>query len=482
MGHVPLQMYLPMSMLVVAAAVDEGLNAQINAQLEEEEKRRQIRLENNPTTKFEAFVDDLTPEEVLEQVQKAALSSRSKLLKKRSANKMGFLRHLKDGTTTMNILLANENNNPEKVVSLEAFTGKLQYGTAQLQGFREDRRNFAKVIKPLTYGAFSSFAPVFDSRFSNLSKEETEMVLNTYGDETGSNYAESIMRYTKDSPYAGGIAHSLLDILTNGEHRKTFGTLYESEMQRQEKDAVKQTFPEPAEQEKEKQQLANVKVDVSQLRSLSELGIDVSFLGDLERELNGANIPDDLQQSLNENSDLIQKLHQIQTDRLSAPLPAHLSYVQRPGEGEIELAQQITNNLTQIAKQLPPMAIAAPHGVRKALGMTGVGLEMYQTPPVGIINPQPVNPGSVQQSKPNNPTSNDIIDTTPMDMDLEPEPVPSHHHHHHHHHHPNPNPSQVDIDSELRELLSTTSSQDGSGSGVADGDAATASIEQMLMD
>lgn len=456
----------------VAAAVDEGINAQINAQLEEEEKRKQIRLDNNPGSKFEPFVDDLTAEEVLQQVQKAALNARTKLIKKKSANRMGFLRHLKDGTTTMSILIDNENNAPEKVVSLEAFTGKLQYGTALLQGFREDRRNFAKTVKPLSYGAFSSFAPIFDSRFSNLSKEESEMVLNTYGDETGADYAESIMKYTKDSPYAGGIAHSLLDILTNGDHRKTFGNLYESDMQRQEKDAVKHTFPETAEREEERQKYSTVKIDFRNLRSLSSLGVDVQFMDDLEQQINCANMTNSLQQSLNENSGLIQKLHQIQTDRLSAPLPAHLSYVQRAGEDEIELAAQITNNLTQIAKQLPPVAIASPHGIRKAMGINNVGLEMFQTPPVGVINPQPNSGSAAHTTGTAIPSNTDIIDTTPMDMDLEPEPITSHHHH------LNPNP-QVDIDSELRELLSNSPSGDA-GIGVeAD---ATASIEQMLMD
>ncbi|XP_055642002.1 bromodomain-containing protein 7 [Toxorhynchites rutilus septentrionalis] len=463
----------------MAAAVDEGINAQINAQLEEEEKRKQIRLENNPTSKFEPFVDDLTPEEILQQVQSASFNARTKLLKKKSANKMGFLRHLKDGTTTMSILIDDVNNTPEKVVSLEAYTGKLQYGTALLQGFREDRRNFAKTVKPLNYGGFSSFAPIFDSRFSNLSKEESDLVLKTYGDETGADYAESIMKYTKDSPYAGGIAHSLLDILTNGEHRKTFSTLYESDMQRQETEAVKQTFPEPSEREEDCQKYANVPIDFNQLRSLSSLGVDMQFLDDLELQLSAANITNTLQQSLNANSDLIQKLHQIQTDRLSAPLPAHLSYVQRAGENEIELAAQITNNLTHIAKQLPPMAIAPPHGLRKAMGMSNVGLEIYQPPPVGIINPQP-NPGATpgQHNDGNPPSNADIIDTTPMDMDLEPETITHHHHQHHQqHHHLNPNPSQVDIDSELRELLQNSSNADSVG-GEPD---PTAGIEHMLM-
>lgn len=94
---------------------------------------------------------------------------------------MGFLRKSKDGTTSMQILVDTENLCPERVVSVGAFTGKLQQGTGQLQRFREDRRNNAKVVKPLNYGTFCSFAPVYDSRFANLNKEETELVLNTYG-------------------------------------------------------------------------------------------------------------------------------------------------------------------------------------------------------------------------------------------------------------------------------------------------------------
>lgn len=141
-----------------------------------------IRLEKDPKSRFEPFVDDLTPEEILAQVQGAARTAKKRLTEKQKAHNMGFLRQTKDGTTTLNLLVeGGEGEGPEKVVSLGAFTGKLQQGTGQLQGFREDRRNTAKIVKPLNYGAYSSFAPVFDSRFSNLNKEETELVLGTYG-------------------------------------------------------------------------------------------------------------------------------------------------------------------------------------------------------------------------------------------------------------------------------------------------------------
>uniref|UniRef100_A0A182LZX1 Bromo domain-containing protein n=1 Tax=Anopheles culicifacies TaxID=139723 RepID=A0A182LZX1_9DIPT len=504
----------------MAAAVDEGINAQI----EEEEKRKQIRLENNPHTKFEAFVDDLTAEEVLAQVQSAALNARTKLLKRKSAHKLGFLRQHKDGTTSMKILLDTKSEGgeggPERTVTLGAHTGKLQYGTGQLQGFREDRRNSAKIVKPLSYGAFSSFAPVFDSRFANLSKEETEMVLNTYGCETGADYAESILRFAMDSPFAAGMAHNLLDVLTNGEHRQTYGKLYESHMQREERDAVRHTFPDPAEVAEEVKRYANVQIDFDSLRSLSNLGVDMHFLDELECQLKGAEIGPQLQQSLSTNSDLLQKLHQLQTDRLSAPLPAHLSHIQHPSDGELELAGQITTNLTQIAKQLPPAAIAHPQALRKAMG---ISTEMFQAPTGGnqpSVPAQSLQVPQQQQQQNGNGTSSSQptgsssisnqnqaptpavdIDTTPMDMDLEPEPIS----HHHHQHHPHPHhlarqpatqqqsiiqsnavvstPQSVDIDSELREFLGG-STLNQSGPGTADGTESSdaACIEQMLMD
>lgn len=139
-------------------------------------------MENEPTSRFEPFVDDLTAEEVLAQVQDAAAKVKKKVSERKKSSKMGFLRQKKDGTTSMQIIVDIENSCPERIVSLGAFTGKLQSGTGQLQSFREDRRNNAKIVKPLNYGTYCSFAPIYDSRFANLSKEESELILQTYGE------------------------------------------------------------------------------------------------------------------------------------------------------------------------------------------------------------------------------------------------------------------------------------------------------------
>ncbi|CAO1395505.1 unnamed protein product [Diamesa tonsa] len=339
------------------------------AQLEEENRKNKIKMENDPKTRFEPFVDTLTSDEILEQVKNAAKNAREKLFSKKRANKMGFLRARGDGTTSMKILVPSEDCVPERMPTLGAFTGKLQQGTGQLQGFREDRRNSVKPLKSLDYGAFSSFAPVFDSRFSNLSKDETELILNTYGDESGSHYAESITNFSKDSVYGSTLANRLLDLLTCGDHSKTMEVLMESEQQKQVQKEVETLLPD---YQKEIKRLGKVHIDFDQLKTLSmDIGVDTRFV-----DVFASQMKNDVQDQLNVNTTLIEQLHQVQHERLSAPLPQHLSLIQQPSKKEIQLADQITTNLTDIAKKLPPSAISSIPGIRKAIGVTSLLIDI----------------------------------------------------------------------------------------------------------
>lgn len=222
-------------------------------------------------------------------------------------------------------------------------------------------------MKPVNYGTFCSFAPIYDSRFANLSKEESELVLNTYGDDTGAEYAASIMEFSKDSGYASTLANGLLDILTYGEHRKTMAVLVESQRQQYEQKEIEQTFPQSQDDDKKYE---NIPIDFDNLRTLTDIGLDTTFLNGLEQNLRTVQLTKKLQEQLQNNSTLIERLQQVQTERLSQPLPQHLAHVARPNSDEIELAVQITSNLTEMAKQLPPESIAAPHALRKAMGMT----------------------------------------------------------------------------------------------------------------
>ncbi len=73
---------------------------------------------------------------------------------------LDFLRQKEDGSTSRPMLIPGEGLVPgterDRPVSLDNLIGKLKNGTSSLQGFREDRRNAAKTIHPLYYGAFSS--------------------------------------------------------------------------------------------------------------------------------------------------------------------------------------------------------------------------------------------------------------------------------------------------------------------------------------
>lgn len=80
-----------------------------------------------------------------------------------------------------------------------------------------------------------------------------------------------------------------------------------------------------------------------------------------------------IQNRLDDTSQMLVRLKQVQHDRLSAPPPSHLSNVPKATDNEILLAEKITDNLTEVAKKLPPSAIASVDGLRRAMGVAPVG-------------------------------------------------------------------------------------------------------------
>lgn len=320
-----------------------------------------------PTTKFEAIPDDLLPEQILARAQHAAREAKAKLNAKTNAANMGFLRQRKDGSTYLNILLDGDGVIPgtkKRPVLLGSLTGKLAEGTSQLQGFREDRRNIAKPVKPLYYGAFGSYAPSYDSAFANLTKEESDLVSQTYGSDTSVQYAESILDFAKDCDYTLQMVDSLLDLLTGGDHSKTKKILEEKKMMREEEDAIKTVL------EAKPPVSATVPVDIDDLRSLSQHGINVDFLDGMEDDIRTFDDWQHLQRRLDANSQLLECLQRKQNSRLSMPLPQHLNNVPPPSEEEVQLAESVTDNLTDIAKRINPGNIAPVQGIHKALGVS----------------------------------------------------------------------------------------------------------------
>ena len=54
-------------------------------------------------------------------------------------------------------------------------------------------------VNYLNYGPFSSHAPLYDSSFSNVSKAESDLLLSTYGDESGAQYAQRLVSLYSES-------------------------------------------------------------------------------------------------------------------------------------------------------------------------------------------------------------------------------------------------------------------------------------------
>lgn len=82
----------------------------------------------------------------------------------------------------------------------------------------------------------------------------------------------------------------------------------------------------------------------------------------------------------------------------------------------MQIAHQVTANLVEIAKQLPPAAIADPHGLRKAMGLSGVGLEPRYDPNVLNIVP-PMSLSSSISSSQHTGEESTLLGVTSMDQD-----------------------------------------------------------------
>ncbi|KAL4713916.1 hypothetical protein ACJJTC_015570 [Scirpophaga incertulas] len=216
-------------------------------------------------------------------------------------------------------------------------------GTGTLHTLREDRRNFAKGVKPLNYGPFSSYAPSYDGTFATLTKEESHLIYHTLPAETGQGN-EELLRFAPDSPW-----NLFYDMETLFPDKKT------------------QPETPPATEEFD---VANIKVDVEQLRTLSDVGLDVEFLSEMEEDIAWSQHDYGLRPALKHTHELLIKLEREQRDRLSAPPPSHLSLVARPGEAERALARHTAACLRAMAARVPPKHLAAPPAIRRAMGVT----------------------------------------------------------------------------------------------------------------
>ncbi|XP_070575836.1 bromodomain-containing protein 7-like [Ptychodera flava] len=381
--------------------------------------------------------DGITAEEIIEQATYAAHYAKDKLSRKYPNSKIGFLRKGKDGTTTLAVVNPDsgiESGEEVHPVNLGVLVGKLTAGSSSIAGFREDKRNKVNPVSYLMYGPFGSHAPTYDSTFATISKEDSDLLFSTYKDETGIQYAKSLQSFVKDTgDYAIKLANGLLDTLTNGEHSKTMRVLQEKQDEEEKRireaekkkhdlsddkenkdvtsDSNKQTDKpsikeEPASKEPsftESNSSGNVnaketsyvkeeeedqrfeplpEIDFEALKSLSDIGIDMSFLPAMEKELNKENTSTEggnVQEKLNETGDLIKDLEKSQLERLSKKPPSNLQYAPGPSDKECEIAEKLTQQLKELTSQAEPGSVASTHAVRNAMGIS-VPEEPQSTP------------------------------------------------------------------------------------------------------
>ncbi|XP_072374328.1 bromodomain-containing protein 7 [Scyliorhinus torazame] len=305
----------------------------------------------------------------LENVDRVIEESSGKLTRRKIDSKFEFKRRKIDGTTTLGILpvepdMGDLNYCPLK---LGMIAGRLQSGINTLQGFKEDKRNKVIPVTYLNYGPFSSYAPVYDSTCANLSKEDSDLVYSTYGDESSLSGSFSVQQFlASNEDYSVNMVDNLLDSLTNGEHSKA---LKELEI--------------TTRNNEDELNILKASEDVQVVPTESPRPLESGFcridnFASLQSVINGE--PESaesgmFQKKLDETTKLLQDLQQAQNERFGTRPPSAMLCLLGPSIREMLIAEKVTGNLKELASQVAPGDITSVAGIRKAMGIT-IPLEM----------------------------------------------------------------------------------------------------------
>ncbi|XP_058010905.1 bromodomain-containing protein 7 isoform X2 [Ahaetulla prasina] len=338
-----------------------------------------LRAFKNPSKDFKKREKELLEEKIRnnnlekeqELIERIIKDSGGKLTK-RTANtqlvlfQCEFERRKPDGTTTLGLLTPAENMAGEmgyNSVRLGATAGRLQSGVNTLQGFKEDKRNKVTPVMYLNYGPFSSYAPAYDSTFANISKDDSDLIYSTYGEDSNPGIFNINEFLAKSHDHSGLMTDSLLDVLTQGEHSRTLreleATTEETERLHEKTDTAKEI--EIIETDPAKVDSGLNKERLTALRAVTNFGVPAEEF-DSEAEV--------FQRKLDETTKLICDLQDAQNERLSTKPPPNMICLLGPSYKEMHLAEKVTNNLKQLAQQVAPGDIVSTYGIRKAMGIS----------------------------------------------------------------------------------------------------------------
>ncbi|XP_057389796.1 bromodomain-containing protein 7 isoform X11 [Balaenoptera acutorostrata] len=303
------------------------------------------------------------PETIYYKAAKKLLHSGMKIL-----SQCEFERRKPDGTTTLGLLHPVDPVVGEPgycPVRLGMTAGRLQSGVNTLQGFKEDKRNKVTPVLYLNYGPYSSYAPHYDSTFANISKDDSDLIYSTYGEDSDLPSDFSIHEFLatcQDYPYV--MADSLLDVLTKGGHSRT---LQEAEMSSEDEGQTR-----TLDTAKEMEQITEIEPTghldsnnqdrLTALKAVTNFGAPVEVFDSEEAEV--------FQRKLDETTKLLRELQEAQNERLSTRPPPNMICLLGPSYREMHLAEQVTNNLKELAQQVAPGDIVSIYGVRKAMGIS----------------------------------------------------------------------------------------------------------------
>jgi len=286
-----------------------------------------------------------------------------------------FQRKREDGSTSLAILTPGEGVVPgterDRPVSLGNYIGKVRYGAASIQGFKEDRRNQAKPVFPIFYpGGYSSHGPTFDSTFANLTSEDSKMVAPYFDFRKLEN--EDLIQSVCGEDYSEHFVDHLLDLMNGKDIAETVVHNSDNKVAATSEDEVNFDY----------------------LSTLEQEGIDMSYLSNLQAHYELKNEPEmsglSISEQLELTAHLIHNLTTAQQKRLSMPPPANLNALSQPNGHEMKLAERLVSGLTHMTNQVAPGDVAGAQEVRKAMGVVipapSIGKEVQVVQCNGLTN------------------------------------------------------------------------------------------------
>ncbi|NXV75960.1 BRD7 protein, partial [Atlantisia rogersi] len=304
-----------------------------------------------------------------EQIDRIVRESGGKLTRRLANSQCEFERRKPDGTTTLGLLNPVDLTAGEPgycPVKLGMTAGRLQSGVNTLQGFKEDKRNkscCSSLVTYLNYGPYSSYAPTYDSTFANISKEDSDLIYSTYGEDSnpGSFSIHEFLMKSQDYPFL--MADSLLDVLTKGGHsralRELETPLEEAEGSQERSDAIKDIKVMEIDLAA---RLDSANDRLTALKAVTHFGMPMEEFDSEEAEI--------FQRKLDETTKLLRELQDAQNERLSTKPPPNMICLLGPSYREMHLAERVTNNLKELAQQVTPGDIVSTYGIRKAMGIS----------------------------------------------------------------------------------------------------------------